>query len=734
MMLLLNGLSMPIRRNVMSQNNIQFINKKALHMICLILLAITLTACGGGSGGSDDTTTASNGGTGGGSGNPADPLPPGVDPVDPGDPMPDPVDPGNPGTPNAPNEQALFAATVHPVITNQGNGCVFCHAGSNPQAIPFAVADVTSSYNLVSGQALSNLAVPTQSSLYQRPLSNHNCGNLCATIAADMLLAIQTWAAQSSANNGGGNNGNVVASAMTNFSQVVEGSVPRADANMITLFAFGEGTGTTTVGTSNVGADMTLNLDGTEWDPQGGLTNVSGKAQASVADSQKLFNLLSAGNQFSVEAWIIPENTTQTGPARIVSYSVDTGRRNFTLGQDAARYDSRVQTINSGANGSNPQLRTEDAVTTELSHVVMTYDNMQGGRKIYVDGQLAAEEALQGDMLNWQDDSVFVLGNEVTNNRLWKGTFKMVAIHNKALNGAEIAQNFDAGAGAISSLRFDVASILGAPGYIEMQAYEIDPFAYVFARPKLVSDVTGVQVKNMRIAVNNNVPAAAQAFRRVDMMVTQSGQEISELGALIPSVQGMNLDQFHLEFEVLGGQTGSTESIPGPTPPLPPVDVAEPDVGVRTFSQVHDTMAALTGISQGDRDVRDRYNDLRDQLPPTSDALGFGSAQQIAIQRLATTYCGEVVGNNNNTRCRNFFDDNNCAIAAGEKDAIAGTVYDKIIGNNLVNQPERTASIAALIGVMDAENCVNGCTGAAGRQVLQAVCTAALASSAVTIN
>ena len=53
---------------------------------------------------------------------------------------------------------------------------------------------------------------------------------------------------------------------------------------------------------------------------------------------------------------------------------------------------------------------------------------------------------------------------------------------------------------------------------------------------------------------------------------------------------------------------------------------------------------------------------------------------------------------------------------------------------NLVNQPDRTASIAALVGVMDANNCANGCNDAQGRQVLQAVCAAGLASSAVTIN
>ena len=718
----------------MSQNNYSYEHSSTdvqskrsfvLQLICIFMLAIVLTACGGGgSGGGGGTPTVTGG--------PGDTGDTG-DTGDMGDTMPIDPDGGNNNPPPV-NEQALFAATLHPVLVNPGYTCVLCHNGTNMQAIPFAVADVANSYSVVNGQAIVNLAATTQSTVYQRPLTNHNCGGLCQTIADDVLQAINAWAAQSANAGGGNNNGNIVASATTNFSQVVAGSVPRADANQITLFSFSEGAGNTTVGTSNVGADMTLNLEGTEWVAEGGLRNLDGKAQASLADSQKLFNLLSGGNQFSVEAWVIPENTDQTGPARIVSYSIDTGRRNFTLGQRASQYAARVQTLETGPNGSNPELRSDnDTVNTELNHIVMTYDNMQGGRKIYINGQLAAEETIAADMLNWQDDNLFILGNEATNNRLWRGVFKMVAIHNTALNGAQVAQNFAAGSdSAITSLRFDVANVLGVPGYIEMQAYEMDPDAYVFARPILVTDATGVRVKNMRIAVNNNVPVAMQVFRRVDMTVDQSGQEISPLGALIPSELGMAGDQISLQFEVLGNQTGSAETIGQPAPPLDPADVPEPDVGVRTFSQVHDTFAAITGISQRDRDVRDRYNDIRDQLPPTADALGFGGAQQIAIQRLATTYCGEIT--NNNGRCRNFFNDNNCAIEAGEKDAIAGTVIDKTAGVNLINQPDRTASIAALVGVMDANNCANGCNGNAGRQVLQAVCAAGLASSAVTIN
>ena len=734
----------------MSQNNYLFERSDkdsfkqsgfALHWICMVLLALTISACGGGGGGGSDAPATAA--TPMDPVDPIDPIPPGIDPVDP---MPDPMDPDPGNEPPAPSDQAIFEATVYPIITRQSADpafldCVDCHNGNLP-VIRFADANPANAYATVTSQGLVTLNNPDMSRLHLRPLpppagDGHNCGNQCAAIAADYLAAITDWANQVGAG-GGGNQpppSNVVASATTNFSQVVEGSVPRADANMITYFDFSEGTGNTTVGTSNVGASITLNLTGTEWDPAGGLRNVDGKAQASLADSQKLFALLANANQFSVEAWVIPENTTQTGPARIVSYSIDTGRRNFTMGQRVAEYISRVQTLETGPNGSNPELRAaEPAVTTDLTHVVMTYDNMSGGRKIYVNGLLAAEETIQGDMLNWQDDNIFVLGNEVTNNRLWRGVFKMVAIHNRALNGAEIAQNFEAGEGAVTSLRFDVASVLGVPGYVEMQAFELDPAAYVFARPMLVTDATGVQVKNIRVAVNNVVPVATQAFRRVNMTVMQSGQEISPLGAVIPSDMGMALDQFHLEFEILGAQTGTTEVIGGPTPPTPPADVPEPEHGVRTFSQVHDAMAAITGVSQGDRDVRDRYNDLRDQLPPNSDVLGFGAAQQIAIQRLATTYCGEITNNNN--RCRNFFNDNNCAIGAGEKDAIAGAVYEKIVGANLVNQPDQALTIAELVAVINdpVMNCVNGCTGATGRQALQAVRTSALASSAVTIN
>ena len=70
-----------------------------------------------------------------------------------------------------------------------------------------------------------------------------------------------------------------------------------------------------------------------EW-VDGGLRNVTGKAQANATDSHKLFNTIMPTGAFTVEAWITPANTTQTGPARIVSYSSGHGHEQFPDGPE----------------------------------------------------------------------------------------------------------------------------------------------------------------------------------------------------------------------------------------------------------------------------------------------------------------------------------------------------------------------------------------------------------------
>ena len=659
--------------------------------ICLLVLGFFLTAC-------VQEESPLTGATNNNAPPPATDPPPVDDNTPPMDDDPPPADDNTPppmGENPPPNDQQIFEATLYPHLVDPQNRCVDCHGVT--QEPTFSVSDSTIAYNAITSQQKVNLNDPAASRVYLRPaVDRHNCGGdaICDRIAGDFLAAIQDWANQVAATAPPPTVGSAVISDVTNFAAGIEGSAARADGNVVAMFTFSEGAGDITMDTSGVGTPITLQLEGTEWVDGGGLKNVSGKAQASVTDSQKLFAAISPENAYTVEAWIIPDNDAQDGPARIVSYSENTQTRNMTMGQNAIYYQLRNRSTNTNANGQ-PALEADIIpVVLSLTHVVMTFDG-DTGRKVYVNGQLGAEENV-ADTLEWTDDQILVLGNEVTNDRLWQGIFRMVAIHNKALTDVEVQQNFDAGAGNLITLRFDVANIVGGPAYIDMQASQLDASAYLFAKPTLYSDVTGVAVKNIRIAVNGFKPVAAQPFRRIDTTMLQSPLELSSLGAVIPVGQGQDNDNFTLEFEVLGNQVGFAEQDPAASPPVPVPDVPEPDNGMRTFSQINDTMSVLTGIDKGNNNVRSSYAELRGALPPTADLLSFGSAQQVAIQRLAKTYCGEIV--NNNATCSDFF--GACEIDGNAKDQVATTLHDRFIGD-LANQPDRIDVTTEIVSVID---------------------------------
>ena len=623
----------------------------------------------------------------------------------------------------------MFEATLYPLLVDAANFCVSCHGST--QDPTFASADATIAYNAIVSQQKVDLMNPELSRVYLRPSEDrHNCGGIteCDRVAADFLAAIQDWANQAIAG-GPPPGGAPVVSAPTNFGAAIDGNAARVDDNAIALFTFDEGSGDVTMDTSGAGAAIALQIEGMVWEDGGGLRNVSGKAQASEADSRKLFDMIAPANEYTVEAWVIPDNNAQDGPARIVSYSQDTAMRNFTLGQNAIYYQLRNRSVATDDNGT-PELEALDPqVSTNLTHVVATFDGATG-RKLYINGQLSIEENLDTDTLNWLDTQLLVLGNEVTNDRTWQGVFKLVAIHDKALSGAEVQQNFDAGTGTLVTMRFDVSGVIGEPGFIDFQAAQLDPSGYLFARPVFVTDATGVAVRNIRIGVNGGIPVAAQPFRRVDALVNASGTELSPLGAVIPVVLGSDDDQFHLEFELLGNQAGQAEPAVPSSPPAPVPDEVEPELGLRTFAQINDTMSVLTGINANDAAVLGTYSDLRSSLPSTSDLLTFAAAQQIAIQRLATTYCGAVVTDAGN--CSAFF--GACSIDGAAKDQVADVLYDRFIGDNLADQPDRAGVTTEIVSVIDDLGCAAGCNGATAEVALQVSCAAVLSSAALTVN
>ncbi len=120
------------------------------------------------------------------------------------------------------------------------------------------------------------------------------------------------------------------------------------------LYNFRDGTGDTIRDISHTGEPLNLKIEDEaagEWLADGGLDIQRPVLIASAGPATKLSNSIKKSNAITVEAWIKPSNTTQAGPARIISLSKDTGNRNFTLGQKGDAYEVRLRTTSTSPNG-----------------------------------------------------------------------------------------------------------------------------------------------------------------------------------------------------------------------------------------------------------------------------------------------------------------------------------------------------------------------------------------------
>lgn len=155
----------------------------------------------------------------------------------------------------------------------------------------------------------------------------------------------------------------------------------------------------------------------------------------------KIIAAIKRSEAFGLELWLTPSSNNQSGPARIVTLSQDTGQRNFTLGQDGTRLDLRLRTTERDGNGL-PSVSTPDGLlTTTKQHVVVTRTK-DGEVTIYLNGKSILHEQVDGSLANWNDDFRLALGNEVTGDRPWQGAIHRLAIFDRALSESEVSQYF----------------------------------------------------------------------------------------------------------------------------------------------------------------------------------------------------------------------------------------------------------------------------------------------------
>jgi hypothetical protein len=435
-------------------------------------------------------------------------------------------------------------------------------------------------------------------------------------------------------------------------------------------------------------------------------------------------DVLIDSGEFSIEAWVIPANVTQE-MRRIVSYSAGQGSRNFTLQQTLYNYDFLLRTNAEDANGvplttlnGDPQLSTPDdaeALQATLQHVVATYSPIEG-RKIFVNGVLMTQTdpVPGGTLVPWQDNFALILGNEASSDGLWEGTFRLAAIHRRALTDEQITQNYDAGVGERFFLLFDISDRIGAPvqtSFILFEAQQFDSHAYLFDKPHFTtldgSAPQGISLQGMRIAMNGQEAPVGQSYANMNesldlsnpAVLDELGQPLlvlgATLGAVLPLEKGPQDDQFFLTFDSLNGATYDR-----PEDPMLAVAnyIATPetrsaDIGMKTFDEIDATYAAITGVDRvtyqrgGIFMVDETYQELRQSLPAIESAEAFLSSHQVAIAQLAIQYCDAAVEDNTIWPGFNFTAAPGTAFAVGARDAFVEPLIQRAVGHSSTSTP-----------------------------------------------
>ncbi len=220
---------------------------------------------------------------------------------------------------------------------------------------------------------------------------------------------------------------------------------PRVTDGISVLYTFLEAGGNVVTDQSSTGTALDLTIldpGNVAWIAGGGLDIANGTLISAL--DNKISAQCKSTNEITLETWIKPENATQAGPARILSLSSNLHNRNFTLGQEDSRYDTRLRTTNTNNNGVPSLTVPASTVNTVLSHVVYTRQD-NGEARIYLDAIPQVAGTVSGNFTNWNNVYTLTLVNELTNDRDWLGEIYLAAVYCKALSNTEVQQNFSAG-------------------------------------------------------------------------------------------------------------------------------------------------------------------------------------------------------------------------------------------------------------------------------------------------
>lgn len=223
---------------------------------------------------------------------------------------------------------------------------------------------------------------------------------------------------------------------------------PSADGPLL-LYRFDEGAGDRALDSSGSGSLSHLRID----DPSrvtwttGALRIDAPTILTTSLPPTALVEACRRSGELTVEAWVTPRDAEVSGTRRIVTLSVNSGSRDFLVGQGelfadgpSRHFSVRMRTSETDGNGLPLLSSAPVTVSASLTHVVYVRE-AGGAEALWVDGEVAASGARGGDLSTWDDRFRLAVGNEHDERddaRAFLGELHHLAIWARALDGDTI--------------------------------------------------------------------------------------------------------------------------------------------------------------------------------------------------------------------------------------------------------------------------------------------------------
>jgi hypothetical protein len=224
------------------------------------------------------------------------------------------------------------------------------------------------------------------------------------------------------------------------------------DPSLLYLFDEGDGAVVRDQSGREPAFDLTIAAPGNvDWQP-GSLILDAPTLISRPDPPSRLIDDLQRSNAVTVEAWIHPADAVVDGPRRILTLSEGTDGQTLVMGQGGDVptdfrdvYLLRLRTTDVQHIQGKPAIETDlGTARTVLTHLVYVRE-ASGQVRAYIDGAKVLETFRGGDFSVWNTSHRLGIGNERTGDRQFRGVLHLIAVYDRALSDAEVAQNLAAG-------------------------------------------------------------------------------------------------------------------------------------------------------------------------------------------------------------------------------------------------------------------------------------------------